>query len=253
MAIHPFTYPLHLPASTGSSQPRPPSCPSELGAVARSSRGSVGMAIPVQVVFDCADPPVIAVLGDALGYQLQGSPEPTAAWRAWLIEHGVLQEHWDDASAIIDPDGSGPRIYFQRVPEPRRHRHHRDQRHRAHPARRHQREQAPPPPHDIHRSPAAGAQAADHRHHHQPAPARLERPRTRRLLDVNPATCSPSSANEPCPASSPAPATAPIGSTRHQPAHPRQPDPTLNYAALYWESPAEISALGYAEVRSCPR
>ena len=48
------------------------------------------------------------------------------------------------------------------------------------PARRHQREQAPPPPQDIHRSPAADAQAADHRHHHQPAPARLERPRTRR-------------------------------------------------------------------------
>ena len=63
MAIHPFTYPLHLPASTGSSQPRPPSCPSELGAVARSSLGSVGMAIPVQVIFDCADPPVIAGSG----------------------------------------------------------------------------------------------------------------------------------------------------------------------------------------------
>jgi Glyoxalase-like domain len=83
------------------------------------------MAIPVQVVFDCADPPVIARFwADALGYQLQGPPGPTAAWRAWLIEHGVLQEHRDDASAIIDPDGSGPRIYFQRVPEPRRHRHH---------------------------------------------------------------------------------------------------------------------------------
>src|SRR5260370_38572094 len=65
MAIHPFTYPLHLPASTGSSQPRPPSCPSELGAVARSSPrlGGHGHPIPVQVVFDCADPPVIAVLG----------------------------------------------------------------------------------------------------------------------------------------------------------------------------------------------
>ena len=140
-------YPLHLPASTGSSQPRPPSCPSELGAVARSSLGSVGMAISVQVVFDCADPPVIVRFwADALGYQLQGPPGPTAAWRAWLIEHGVLQEHRDDTSAIIDPDGSGPRIYFQRVPEPRRHCHHRNPRHRAHPAHRYQREQAPPPP-----------------------------------------------------------------------------------------------------------
>src|SRR5260370_33673277 len=63
MAIHPFTYPLHLPASTGSSQPRPPSCPSELGAVARSSPGSAGLALPVPVVFDCADPPALAVLG----------------------------------------------------------------------------------------------------------------------------------------------------------------------------------------------
>ena len=64
--------------------------PGELGEVARSSLGSVGMAIPVQVVFGCADPPVIARFwADALGYQLQGPPEPTAAWRAWLIEHGA--------------------------------------------------------------------------------------------------------------------------------------------------------------------
>src|SRR5262249_54906015 len=38
-----------------------------------------GMAIPIQVVFDCADPPVVARFwADALGYQLQGPPEPTA-------------------------------------------------------------------------------------------------------------------------------------------------------------------------------
>src|SRR5215470_9374336 len=78
------------------------------------------MAIPIQVVFDCADPPVVARFwADALGYQLQGPPEPTAAWQAWLVEHGITEEHWNDASAIIDPDGNGPRIYFQRVPEPK--------------------------------------------------------------------------------------------------------------------------------------
>ena len=78
------------------------------------------MAIPIQVVFDCADPPVVARFwADALGYQLQGPPQPTAAWQAWLAEHGIPEEHWDDASAIIDPDGNGPRIYFQRVPEPK--------------------------------------------------------------------------------------------------------------------------------------
>jgi hypothetical protein len=79
-----------------------------------------GMAVPIQVVFDCADPPVVAQFwADALGYQLQGPPEPTAAWRAWEVEHGVPEERWNDASAIIDPDGRGPRIYFQRVPEPK--------------------------------------------------------------------------------------------------------------------------------------
>ena len=31
----------------------------------------------------------------------------------------VPEERWNDASAIIDPDGNGPRIYFQRVPEPK--------------------------------------------------------------------------------------------------------------------------------------
>jgi len=78
------------------------------------------MAVPIQVVFDCADPPVLARFwADALGYQLQGPPEPTESWRAWLLEHGIPEERWNDSSAIIDPGGNGPRIYFQRVPEPK--------------------------------------------------------------------------------------------------------------------------------------
>jgi hypothetical protein len=78
------------------------------------------MAIPIQVVFDCADPPVLAKFwADALGYQLQGPPEPTAMWQNWAVEHGIPEEQWNDASAIIDPDSNGPRIYFQRVPEPK--------------------------------------------------------------------------------------------------------------------------------------
>ena len=76
------------------------------------------MAIPIQVVFDCADPPVVARFwADALGYQLQGPPEPSAAWLAFQDEHGIPEERWNDASAIIDPDGTAPRIYFQRVPD----------------------------------------------------------------------------------------------------------------------------------------
>jgi len=80
----------------------------------------MGMAIPIQVVFDCANPAVVARFwAFALGYHLQGPPEPDAEWQAWLAEHSVPEEQWNDASAIIDPDGNGPRIYFQRVPEPK--------------------------------------------------------------------------------------------------------------------------------------
>ena len=78
------------------------------------------MAIPIQVVFDCADPPVVARFwADALGYQLQGPPEPSATWLAFQDEHGIPEERRNDASAIIDPDGTAARIYFQRVPEPK--------------------------------------------------------------------------------------------------------------------------------------
>jgi hypothetical protein len=80
----------------------------------------VVMAMSIQVVFDCADPATVARFwADALGYQLQGPPQPTVQWRDWLVDHGVPQEQWDDASAIVDPEGKGPRIYFQRVPEPK--------------------------------------------------------------------------------------------------------------------------------------
>jgi hypothetical protein len=52
-----------------------------------------GMGIPIQVVFDCSDPPVVARFwAGALGHGRQGPPEPTAVWRAWqarLAEHGV--------------------------------------------------------------------------------------------------------------------------------------------------------------------
>jgi len=63
-------------------------------------------------------------------------------------------------------------------------------------------------------------------------PRDWERPRTRRCSASSPATCSPSSANGPCSAASPAPASAPTHSTHRPHQHPRQPNQTLNYAAL---------------------
>jgi hypothetical protein len=51
------------------------------------------MAIPIQVVFDRADPPVVARFwADVLGDQLQGPLAPTTAWQAWQVEHGIRRK-----------------------------------------------------------------------------------------------------------------------------------------------------------------
>ena len=78
------------------------------------------MAIPVQVTFDCADPDRLAHFwADLLGYELDPPPTGYDSWEAWLIEHGIPESDWNMASAVSDPDGRGPRIYFQRVSEPK--------------------------------------------------------------------------------------------------------------------------------------
>ena len=76
------------------------------------------MSTPIQLVFDTADPDGEARFwADALGYRLQPPPDGFDSWASFLREQGILEDRWNDASAIVDPDGKGPRIYFQRVPE----------------------------------------------------------------------------------------------------------------------------------------
>jgi hypothetical protein len=76
------------------------------------------MATPIQVVFDTADPDREAQFWAAtLGYELQPPPDGFETWDAFLESQGVPPERRNDASAITDPDGRGPRIYFQKVPE----------------------------------------------------------------------------------------------------------------------------------------
>ncbi len=78
------------------------------------------MATTVQVTFDSADPDRLATFwASALGYRKDDPPEGYESWEAFLKANGVPEEEWNSASAIIDPDGVGPRIYFQRVPEPK--------------------------------------------------------------------------------------------------------------------------------------
>jgi catechol 2,3-dioxygenase-like lactoylglutathione lyase family enzyme len=76
------------------------------------------MATTIQVVFDCADPNRLARFwATALGYRLQDPPDGYGSWPEFLTAQGVPEDEWNAASAIVDPDGTGPRIYFQRVPE----------------------------------------------------------------------------------------------------------------------------------------
>jgi hypothetical protein len=76
------------------------------------------MATQVQVVIDCADPERLAEFwAQALHYKVQPPPTGFESWEEFLRARGVPQEEWNRASAIVDPDGKGPRIYFQSVPE----------------------------------------------------------------------------------------------------------------------------------------
>ncbi|BCL14961.1 VOC family protein [Micromonospora sagamiensis] len=76
------------------------------------------MARDVQITFDCADPAALAAFwAEALGYRLQAPPGGFESWEQALEAMGVPPENRNDASAVADPEGSGPRLFFQRVPE----------------------------------------------------------------------------------------------------------------------------------------
>lgn len=78
------------------------------------------MATPVQVTFDCADPDLLGRFwAEALGYKQDDPPPGFESWPAFLTAQGIPEEHWNDRNAIVDPEGKGPRIFFQRVPEPK--------------------------------------------------------------------------------------------------------------------------------------
>ena len=76
------------------------------------------MAVAFQVTFDCADPAALAHFWAAtLGYEPDDPPEGYETWEAWLADIGVPEDEWNTGSSIADPDGKGPSIYFQQVPE----------------------------------------------------------------------------------------------------------------------------------------
>lgn len=76
------------------------------------------MARDIQITFDCGDPAGLAAFwAEALGYRLQDPPGDFESWDQALEAMGVPPERRNDASAVVDPEGHGPRLFFQKVPE----------------------------------------------------------------------------------------------------------------------------------------
>jgi hypothetical protein len=78
------------------------------------------MAYSFQVTFDSSEPITHAAFwADALGYSQQPPPPDFASWEDWARAFGIPEDEWGDTAAIVDLDGSGPRMLFLRVPEPK--------------------------------------------------------------------------------------------------------------------------------------
>jgi glyoxalase superfamily protein len=77
---------------------------------------------PVQIVFDASDPEQLATFWAAAladrGYRVPEPPDGAPDWPTWLSAQGVPEEQWGSASALEGDEGQ-PRLFFQRVPEPK--------------------------------------------------------------------------------------------------------------------------------------
>lgn len=72
------------------------------------------------VTFDAADPRALGTFwAAALGYVEEPPPAPFEDWPSTFVAWGLPEERWNDAYAIVDPDGVGPRVFLQKVPEPK--------------------------------------------------------------------------------------------------------------------------------------
>jgi hypothetical protein len=73
------------------------------------------LAHSIQVVFACEDPNRLADFwAGALGYVVQPPPEGFDSWDAFADSVGIPREKRNDLSAVVDPDGNGPRFFFER-------------------------------------------------------------------------------------------------------------------------------------------
>ena len=83
------------------------------------------MSRTIQVTFDAHDPQRLGLFWcAALDYAVDPPPggdrrpeETVAAWDDFLRAAGVPADQHNAAFAVVDPQGAGPRVFFQKVPE----------------------------------------------------------------------------------------------------------------------------------------
>ncbi|MEU2993149.1 VOC family protein [Streptomyces griseoincarnatus] len=76
------------------------------------------MAIQAQVTFDSENPHDQAEFwAIALDYVVQPPPPGFESWEEFAQSISLPEDRWDSLAAVIDPDGAGPRVLFQKVPE----------------------------------------------------------------------------------------------------------------------------------------
>jgi hypothetical protein len=78
----------------------------------------ITLGVPFQVTFDSLDPDRLAKFwAQVLHYKEQDPPSGFGSWEEFLKAQGVPEQEWNSASAIVDPEKVGSRIYFQQVSE----------------------------------------------------------------------------------------------------------------------------------------
>jgi hypothetical protein len=78
------------------------------------------LGVSFQVTFDCLNPDGLSRFwAEVLHYKLQDPPSGFSTWEDFLKAQNVPEEEWDSASAIVDPDEVGSRLYFQKVSSPK--------------------------------------------------------------------------------------------------------------------------------------
>lgn len=77
------------------------------------------MTVTFQLVIDCADTEALAQFwAEALHYVIAPPPPGFDSWDAFYRSIGVPEDELDGRpDRIVDPDGEGPAIWFQVVPE----------------------------------------------------------------------------------------------------------------------------------------